>query len=91
VRHRPEPGRGRGRPPIPSVDDEVANPPSLPPLPPLTPIERRAFDYTALEEAMAHLDAVVRTSRLAWRAIADGTHGATANASPNGAEVAPAC
>ena len=30
---------------------------------PLTPIERRAFDYTALEEAMAHLDAVVRQTR----------------------------
>ena len=58
--YRPEPGRGRGRPPIPSFDDEVANPPSLPPL---TPIERRAFDYAALEEAMAHLDAVVRQTR----------------------------
>jgi len=32
-----------------------------------------------------------RTSRLALRAIADGAHGATANASPNRAEVAPAC
>lgn len=58
--YRPEPGRGRGRPPILSVDDGVADPP---PLPPLTPIERRAFDYAALEEAMAHLDAVVRQTR----------------------------
>jgi hypothetical protein len=32
-------------------------------LPLLTPIERRAFDYSALEEAMAHLDAVVRQTR----------------------------
>ncbi len=58
--YRPEPGRGRGRPPILSVDAGVADPP---PLPPLTPIERRAFDYAALEEAMAHLDAVVRQTR----------------------------
>jgi hypothetical protein len=29
-------------------------------MPSLSPIERRAFEYTALEEAMAHLDAVVR-------------------------------
>ncbi len=87
--YRPEPGRGRGRPPIPRFEDDVAAAP--PPLLPLTPIERRAFDYSALEEAMAHLDAVVRASRLALRAIADGTHGARANASPNGAEVVPAC
>lgn len=58
--YRPEPGRGRGRPPILSFDDDVADPP---PLPPLTPIERRAFDYSALEEAMAHLDAAVRQTR----------------------------
>jgi hypothetical protein len=41
-------------------EDEVADPP---PLPPLTPIERRAFDYSTLEEAMVHLDAVVRQAR----------------------------
>jgi hypothetical protein len=87
--YRPEPGRGRGRPPILRFDDDVAKP--SPPLPPLTPIERRAFDYTALEEAMAHLDAVVRTSRLALRSITDGTQGARANASPNRAAVASAC
>jgi hypothetical protein len=34
-------------------------------MPPLSPVERRAFDYTALEEAMAHLDAVVRGARRA--------------------------
>ena len=32
-------------------------------LPPLTSVERRAFDYSALDEAMAHLDAVVRHTR----------------------------
>jgi hypothetical protein len=41
-------------------------------LPPLTAIERRAFDYTPLEEAMAHLNAVVRNARQAIRAAAAG-------------------
>jgi hypothetical protein len=58
--YRPEPGRGRGRPPIPTFDDVVIEPP---PLPPLSPIERRAFNYSALEEAMAHLDGVLRRAR----------------------------
>ena len=58
--YRPEPGRGRGRPPILNFDDDVAAPP---PLSPLTPTERRVFDYSVLEEAMAHLDAVVRQTR----------------------------
>ncbi len=35
--------------------------------------EQGALDYTALEAAMAHLDAVVRQTRHALRAIADGT------------------
>ena len=86
--YRPEPGRGRGRPPIPRFDDEIAEPPTLPPL---TPIERRVFDYTVLEDAMAQLDAVVRASRVTLRSIALGTHGAGAPASPRGAEVTPAC
>jgi len=59
--YRPDPNRGPGRPRheifVAELEDEV------PPLPPLSPIERRAFDYTALEEAMAHLDAVVRRAR----------------------------
>ncbi len=59
--YRPDPIRGRGRPRQP-IDAEAADI-APPPLPPLTPIERRAFDYTALEEAMAHLDAVVRRTR----------------------------
>jgi hypothetical protein len=79
--YRPEPGRSRGRPPNLRFDDVVADPP---PLPPLTPIERRAFDYTALEETMAHLEAVVRASRYALRSIADGTHAVGANPLPNG-------
>jgi hypothetical protein len=59
--YRPDPGRGRGRPrhEIEEEPHDVA----LLALAPLTPIERRAFDYTALEEAMAHLDAVARRAR----------------------------
>ena len=53
-------------------------PEAPPPLPPLTPIERRVFDYTALEEAMSHLDAVVRNSRNALRAVLQGGHKAEA-------------
>ena len=87
--YRPDPNRGPGRPRH-EIEEDVPDV-ERPPLPPLTPIERRAFDYAALEEAMAHLDAVVRASRYALRSIADGTHGAGANVSPNGAEVAPAC
>jgi hypothetical protein len=57
--YRPELGRGRRRRPIPHFDDDLAVPsPS-----PLTPIERRAFDYTALDVAIAHLDTVVRQAR----------------------------
>jgi len=65
--YRPEPGRGRGRPPVLTFPDEIAG--AAPPLPPLTPIERRAFDHTALDEAMAHLDAVVRQARQALGAV----------------------
>ncbi|MGE4529437.1 MAG: hypothetical protein AB7D00_13815 [Rhodospirillaceae bacterium] len=70
--YRPDPNRGRGRPRHDIEENVVEAAPS--PLPPLTPIERRAFDYTALEEAMAHLDAGVRNSRNALRSIAQGDH-----------------
>jgi len=59
--YRPDPNRGPGRPRLDVEDDLDAIEPLA--LPPLTPIERRAFEYTALEEAMAHLDAVVRRTR----------------------------
>ncbi|HTH99816.1 MAG TPA: hypothetical protein VL752_02620 [Acidisoma sp.] len=59
--YRPEPGRGPGRQRYEIEHDAPEMAPS--PLPPLTPVERRAFDYTALEEAMAHLDVVVRQAR----------------------------
>jgi hypothetical protein len=57
---RPEPGRGRGRPPILPVKEET---PSLPPLPPLTPLERRDFDYSGLAAAIAFADETIRRAR----------------------------
>ena len=59
--YRPEPGRGRGRPPTLAADDDIAGPP--PPLPPLTPIERRAFDYSELEHCMAQLELSIRHTK----------------------------
>jgi hypothetical protein len=58
---RPEPGRGRGRPPILPVEDAVTAPPA--PLPPLTPLERRSLDYSGLDAAMAFADAAMRNAR----------------------------
>jgi len=68
--YRPEPGRGRGRPPNLTDDDEITGPP--PPLPPLTPIERRAFDYSALERCMAQLDLSIRQTKRALDRVARG-------------------
>ncbi len=72
--YRPDPDRGRGRPRQAIVADEAEG--GLPAMPSLSPVERRAFEYTALEEAMAHLDAVVRGARraLARGAVADHQH-----------------
>jgi hypothetical protein len=63
--YRPEPGRGRGRPPL--IVDEPALPPV--PLPPLTLAERKRFDYSGLEAAMAHADQVVRQTRQSLHAL----------------------
>jgi hypothetical protein len=60
--YRPDPNRGRGHPRHDIEEDELPDAAPLPP-PALTPLERRSFDYTALEEAMALLDAVVRRTR----------------------------
>jgi hypothetical protein len=54
----PEPGRGRGRPPIIAAQEEVTGP-----LPPLTPLERRSFDHSGLEPAMAFADEAIRNAR----------------------------
>ncbi len=60
------------------------------PPPALTPIERRAFDYTALEEAMAHADAAVRQARHRLAALKRGdipSPPPTAAAAPDDREV----
>jgi hypothetical protein len=58
---RPMPGRGRGRPPIlPAEEDAPAVPLAEGPL---SPIERRAFDYSELETAMAFADGTIRQAR----------------------------
>lgn len=87
--YRPDPSLGPGRPRHEFEEEEAEVAP--PPLPPLTPLERRDFDYTVLEEAMAHLDAVVRASRSALRAIADGTHAGGGNPAAERAETTPDC
>ena len=65
--HRPEPGRGRGRPPILAVEDDVALP-----LLPLNPIERREFDYSDIAHCMAQLDQSIRRTRRVLDALAQG-------------------
>jgi hypothetical protein len=57
---RPIPGRGRGRPPLITIDEPV--PPPLPE-PPLTAIERREFDYSQLDTAIAFADQTIRNVR----------------------------
>ena len=59
--YRPEPGRGRGRPPILPVEDDVAGATAA--AAPLTPIERRQFDYSDLEHWMAQMDQAIRHAR----------------------------
>jgi hypothetical protein len=61
--YRPDPNRGPGRPRETIVEAESEAEKDIPKPPSLSPLERRNFDYTALQEAMAHLDDVVRTAR----------------------------
>lgn len=58
---RPEPGRGRGRPPL--TTEEPMPAPALPPVMPLTPLERRALDFSDLTAWMAHMDQAIRHAR----------------------------
>jgi hypothetical protein len=58
---RPEPGRGRGRPPAVRIEHEPSLPPA--PDPPMTPIERRTIDYSELDQAMARLEQTIRDTR----------------------------
>ncbi len=58
--YRPEPGRGRGRPPL--AADEAITLPALPAAPP-TPIDRRPFDYSDLTHWMTQMDQTIRQAR----------------------------
>jgi hypothetical protein len=69
--YRPEPGRGRGRPPILTVEDDGAAPPL--PSAPLTPIDRRQFDYSDLDHWMAQMDQAIRQARRTLSALAQPT------------------
>src|SRR5580692_870414 len=69
---RPEPGRGRGRPPSIRIDAGPL-PVSLPPSEhPITPIERRSINYSDLEGAMAHLELTIRDTRRMLDALVRG-------------------
>jgi hypothetical protein len=59
--YRPDPTRGRGQP-CHEIEEEMTDAEPVPSQP-LTPLERHAFAYYALEEAMSHLDAVVHRAR----------------------------
>ena len=58
---RPEPGRGRGRPPL--ATEEPMTAPALPPAMPLTPLDRRALDFSDLTAWIAHMDQTIRHVR----------------------------
>jgi hypothetical protein len=68
--YRPEPGRGRGRPPILPVEVGVADAPLPLPSAPLTPIDRRQFDYSDIERCMAQMDESIRQTRRVLNALA---------------------
>ena len=56
--YRPEPGRGRGRPPL--VAEDAITVPALPPVPPL---DRQPFDYSDLAHWMTQMDQTIRQAR----------------------------
>lgn len=64
---RPEPGRGRGRPPLRPAAETPTDPP---PLPPLSPLQRQVFDYGDLQAGLAQLDRVLRRTRRSLDALA---------------------
>jgi hypothetical protein len=68
---RPQPGRGRGRPPILPDDDAVAPPPALPE-PPLNPLDRQDFDYGEIETWMENAEQTIRRARRTLDALARG-------------------
>ncbi len=73
---RPMPGRGPGRPPNLPTETEAALPP-LPPMP-LSPVERRAFDYTEFEAAMAFAEDRIRAARRSLTQASAGSTGTSA-------------
>ena len=77
---RPEPGRGRGRPPF-LIEAPDAEPHSAP-LPPMTRFERPAIDYSALDAAVAFADQTIRHSRHRLTALGTGTGHLRADHSP---------
>ena len=66
--YRPEPGRGRGRPP--QVPEDAITVPALPPVPPL---DRQPFDYRDLAHWMTQMDQTIRQARRALSAVAPST------------------
>jgi hypothetical protein len=79
---RPEPGRGRGRPP--TIQLEVEQPLAPPPERPMTPIERRAIDYGELEGAMAHLELTIRDTRRTLDVLTRGEPASASSSSDSG-------
>jgi hypothetical protein len=66
--YRPEPSRGRGRPPL--MAEAAITVPALPPVP---PIDRRPFDYSDLAHWMTQMDQTIRQARRALSAVAPST------------------
>jgi hypothetical protein len=77
---RPEPGRSRGRPAL--IIEEPELPISRPPPVPLAVVERRAFDYDELTEAMVLLDQVIRRTKRKLDTIVRGATPDTADSMP---------
>jgi hypothetical protein len=63
--YRPEPGRGRGRPPL--AAEAAITVPALPPVPSL---DRQPFDYSDLAHWMTQMDQTIRQTRRALSAVA---------------------
>ena len=67
---RPEPGRGRGRPPLRAEQKEaIPQPTALPPVTPVAVLDRRSFDYSNLDQIMAQLDDRIRQTRHVLREL----------------------
>jgi hypothetical protein len=62
---------------------EIEEAPNEPPpaLPPLTPLERRSFDYSGLDAAMAFADAAMQNARRVLREINQPARGVAAEPS----------